>query len=344
MCMNAKVSIDALLRMLDGLSIEERGVLVSLAAMCYSSKNPGRALFPLGEFGDKPSRVWEVVTGLAMRLKIAARVVVRGCEIAIDDELRWQEVEPALNTMVLVELEAVRDDVLRREKRRAVVRGCVSRFRAKNGADEVIQGKRITDPPCNTDVIQKSSITEPQSGITSAEVIRNPRITDSNEESGARASSSPTEISIPPKSPQGELSSPSSAANPQDVIPEKTGGEKTARPKLKKGARVRENTPLMTRIGSWFGRMPKTLWSVEEATALAAVSPTDDELDLLEDYYRSTSPEIFPFRRRAIITLLNNWTKDCDVARQKLGLLGSLPQASSSSSVGPSPIGDFSIF
>lgn len=320
--MSVRVSIDDLVRMCDGLSVEERGVFVSLAGMCYLSKNPGRALFPLGEFGSDTKRAWEVVTGLAMRGKIQARVVVMGCDVAIDDELRWQEVVPAMNTILKVEIETVREDALRREKRRAVVRGCVARFREKDGEEKDESSNVIRENSITTgDVIREN-------GITTGDVIQKNGITEAAPLAGARTSV-------------------------QSVINNNNtpGGneKKQKRGKLPKIARIEENTPMMARIGQWFGRRPTTRWTVDEAERLKAVAPAEDELDLMEAYYASGHPEIAPFRRRSIETLLNNWTKDCDMARQKLAQFGGLPEGSGPSSssgtmvYGNSSVGDFTI-
>jgi len=86
----------------------------------------------------------------------------------------------------------------------------------------------------------------------------------------------------------------------------------------KKVGRVSENTPLMARIGSWFGRRETTLWAVEEAEKLSALNPQEDEIEVLERYFASEHPEIKPYRRRQVITLLNNWTGDLDKARAML--------------------------
>lgn len=68
----------------------------------------------------------------------------------------------------------------------------------------------------------------------------------------------------------------------------------------------------------WFGRKATTLWSVTEAGKLKEIDPPEDEVELFKAYYASEHPEIKPYRRMNIETLLNNWTKDLDKARRKL--------------------------
>lgn len=76
----------------------------------------------------------------------------------------------------------------------------------------------------------------------------------------------------------------------------------------KKTTRIKENTPLMIRIGKWFGQRPTTLWTIAEAEVLGRVNPPEEELDLMEDYYLALIPKDDDFRRREIITMLNNWS------------------------------------
>lgn len=74
-------------------------------------------------------------------------------------------------------------------------------------------------------------------------------------------------------------------------------------------------TETMQRIGSWFGRQPTTLWSVAEYEALETVSPTEKELAGMEAYYSASILEGEDYRRRDVITLLNNWPGELDRAR-----------------------------
>jgi hypothetical protein len=70
----------------------------------------------------------------------------------------------------------------------------------------------------------------------------------------------------------------------------------------------------MNRIGDWFGRKPTTSWTVAEAGALEDINPSGDELDLIESYYTAVISE-GDYRRRDLLTLLNNWNQELDRAR-----------------------------
>jgi len=66
-------------------------------------------------------------------------------------------------------------------------------------------------------------------------------------------------------------------------------------------------------INGWFGRRTSTVWSDKETKALKRVmdgNPTAEEIELL-GHYQTTSE----FRRRQVLTLLNNWAGDIDRAR-----------------------------
>lgn len=65
------------------------------------------------------------------------------------------------------------------------------------------------------------------------------------------------------------------------------------------------------RIGSWFKRRPQTKWSNKEIKALKEAFDsgfTAEELDVLEQFYWSDSK----YKRRDILTLLNNWNTEID--------------------------------
>jgi len=88
----------------------------------------------------------------------------------------------------------------------------------------------------------------------------------------------------------------------------------TKNSRAKKIDRVKENTPTMKRIGSWFNRGETTLWSQHEADKLASVKPSPEELTLMESYYQLTG-EKAKYRRKDVATLLNNWVGELDRAR-----------------------------
>ena len=83
----------------------------------------------------------------------------------------------------------------------------------------------------------------------------------------------------------------------------------------KKRLRVEQNTPLMVRIGSWFGHEPDTLWTLYQAEALAQLTQQGDfkdaDLALLEEFY-TTGPTNGEkdTRRHSLSTLLNNWVDE----------------------------------
>lgn len=83
----------------------------------------------------------------------------------------------------------------------------------------------------------------------------------------------------------------------------------------KKRKRVNENSPLMVRIGDWFGQRPTTRWSLYTAEALKDIDkiPEEELLDM-QFYYEANIDEKKDFRRRNIETLLNNWTSELDRA------------------------------
>jgi len=70
--------------------------------------------------------------------------------------------------------------------------------------------------------------------------------------------------------------------------------------------KVNFNTPLMIRLGKFFGQKESTLWTVAEYIALQDVNPPEEEIELIEDHF-SLEIEKNGFRHTALITLLNNW-------------------------------------
>lgn len=70
------------------------------------------------------------------------------------------------------------------------------------------------------------------------------------------------------------------------------------------------------KISSWFGRKLLTKWSDKEMAALKICEGTDPEdWEVLTKYYSSNDP----YRRRDILTLLNNWPGEIDRARNHSG-------------------------
>lgn len=83
----------------------------------------------------------------------------------------------------------------------------------------------------------------------------------------------------------------------------------------KKQTRVKNNTPEMLAIGGLMGRRDGNLWSVAEALALEAVSPQPEEIAEMSRYYLADIDRDKDYRRRDLITLLNNWNGELDRAR-----------------------------
>jgi hypothetical protein len=83
----------------------------------------------------------------------------------------------------------------------------------------------------------------------------------------------------------------------------------------KKRIRVKSNTPTMIRIGEWFGRQESTLWTIAEAEALESTNPSPAEIDGMEGYYSAKDIGTTDYRRKDLLTLLNNWPGELDRAR-----------------------------
>lgn len=84
-----------------------------------------------------------------------------------------------------------------------------------------------------------------------------------------------------------------------------------------KNKKARFNTPLMIRIGSWFGRREDTIWTNQETQALIDASPTPAQIDGMERFYMAeeTSPPTL-HHKHSLITMLNNWNTELDKARK----------------------------
>lgn len=81
-----------------------------------------------------------------------------------------------------------------------------------------------------------------------------------------------------------------------------------------------EEQALMFRVRSWFRRKYAEVYDEKDVRALRKVmlfkTPPED-VDLLENYYRSTVPHgCKDYRRKDLPTLLNNWEGEIDRARQ----------------------------
>lgn len=74
--------------------------------------------------------------------------------------------------------------------------------------------------------------------------------------------------------------------------------------------------PTGIRIAGWFGRKASTRWTPKETKALTVLLPLEQsELGLVEAYYLAELPKKTDWRRRDLVTLLNNWPGEADRAR-----------------------------
>jgi hypothetical protein len=120
------------------------------------------------------------------------------------------------------------------------------------------------------------------------------------------SSSSSSSSSITPLTPQGELVE-------SDMLPTNARRLST---KQKGITKCLGNTPKMIRLNSWFGRKPDTIWTVEALIAFIDNNPSDAEIDGMEQFYLAEETEYNKlYRRKDLVTLLNNWSKELDKAR-----------------------------
>ena len=100
---------------------------------------------------------------------------------------------------------------------------------------------------------------------------------------------------------------------PMDRVQEKEKDKEQETDKDAKKAKSEWNpTPEQITINEWFDRRDTTRWSEKEIKAFKAI-PHQTLLDGIEDmsaYYRSS----YPYLRKEVITLLNNWAGEMDRA------------------------------
>ena len=76
---------------------------------------------------------------------------------------------------------------------------------------------------------------------------------------------------------------------------------------------------LKQRICCWFNRRESTRWTAKEMRALkdvVALQTEQSDFDALDKYYMATMPADADYRRRDVVTLLNNWNGEIDRAKQ----------------------------
>jgi hypothetical protein len=69
-------------------------------------------------------------------------------------------------------------------------------------------------------------------------------------------------------------------------------------------------------VGSWFNRRGSMPWSEKELAVWRKLKPSADDLETLERYYLAAMAADKDYRRRDLLTLLNNWTGELDRARK----------------------------
>lgn len=113
-----------------------------------------------------------------------------------------------------------------------------------------------------------------------------------------------------PPTPQGgalffDQEIPTSEKPSNEILPDGWNRISKAEQGRKK---VLRNTPIMIRIGKFFGQRESTLWTIADYIALQDVQPSDEDLDLIESHY-SLELENNGYRITCIQTLLNQWPK-----------------------------------
>lgn len=74
---------------------------------------------------------------------------------------------------------------------------------------------------------------------------------------------------------------------------------------------------IQLRLNKLYNRRETTTWSDKERKAFKALAITEPDLELIERYYRDENHRNgSDYRRRDLLTLLNNWTGELDRARK----------------------------
>lgn len=97
---------------------------------------------------------------------------------------------------------------------------------------------------------------------------------------------------------------------------------------------VESEVGLKLRLGRLFRRRDVTPWSWKEDNAFRSIMPiAEEDLAVIERYYGETIPKDKDYRRRDLVTLLNNWTGEVDRARLRM------PKQATNGSAKPQPEG-----
>lgn len=131
----------------------------------------------------------------------------------------------------------------------------------------------------------------------------------------------------PTPSPAAEKGIPSRESNKGNPIktpetPPQAGGLGLDLPEPPEWLEPAERTPQQITIGLWFKRRASTPWSEPETRAWRKITkrtqPEElaEQIRLLGEYYTAKIPDTArDFRRRDVLTLLNNWPGELDRAR-----------------------------
>lgn len=76
-----------------------------------------------------------------------------------------------------------------------------------------------------------------------------------------------------------------------------------------------DKTPLMIRIGKIMGRRESTKWIKSEIDAFNAIDWHEDDISLIEDFYKASERDKEPLHRRTgLLALLNHWADEVSKA------------------------------
>lgn len=166
------------------------------------------------------------------------------------------------------------------------------------------------DPGCNIYQVTtggRAGDTPPQAGHAARGAANNPPVRQGAPEGGARAGykasmEAPRETSL--LLDGASSNPPASPPNPQrGILPD---GWKKLNKTEQGRKKVNFNNPLMIRIGKFLSQRETTLWTIAEYLALQDVSPSEDDLELIEMHY-SLVLENNGYRFKGVLTLLNKW-------------------------------------
>jgi len=104
-----------------------------------------------------------------------------------------------------------------------------------------------------------------------------------------------------------------------DIPPNPQGNGEVLKLEVVEAVKPKTWTPtqFQAAVGSWFNRRDTTPWSAKEQASWKALGDLlADDVATLGRYYNATLPKAQDYRRRDLLTLLNNWTGELDRARK----------------------------